>query len=563
MVAAAFYAYNSIHIGEQKRAEREEAKKKIFDFKEEDLEKIRVRSGSKTFVLEKRGESWLIVSPLETETDSFQINELLRAVTEGKMIEKVGKPDDRGRFGLDPAEWEIDFHTAKGRLPHTLYVGNVSPTGKVVYVVSSRHSGVVSVDSSFKNRVAKSMFHLRNKRLFDWDSDGVVKVELRRGATRMVAERKNGGWEMVNPVKARADREKTSELIRKTVYARATSFADAQVDDAVTGLKAAAARISLWKSARDEPLVLSIGRESKDGLWVMASKDGIIATVEKSFLNSIPLNAVEFRDMRIFPMETQRWKEINGLTVERKGKTVEVVKGAAGGWESLGPASFKPDAQKIDEFFSDLAGMKAIRFISKKYAGDKTPDLRIGLTMGGKKVSAAFFRVEKRDGITGTGDFHDDAFEVSVLDFDILVIRSSDFEDRHIFPIREKEVGSLSVKTGGTDYRFVKKKDGWKIAAPAGKDLQEKKLNALLRYLTRMEFTDRLAGAVQAFTAEPIAVVTIAGLDGANERRITVMGYNEDKSYLTARTEENGEFLLISTGLLEVISREGLEELFQ
>ena len=141
-MAAAFYAYNSVHVAGQKKAERKKAEKKLLDFKAGDLVKITVRGGGETFTMEKRGQEWLIVSPIETKTDRSQLDELIKAVAEGHIFEKVASMDDLGRFGLDKPEWEFEFYTSDGSLPQRLAVGNLSPTSRLIYVTASRHDGV-------------------------------------------------------------------------------------------------------------------------------------------------------------------------------------------------------------------------------------------------------------------------------------------------------------------------------------------------------------------------------------------------------------------------------------
>jgi len=314
-LAAAFYAYNLVHIGDQKKAERQRAEKKLLDFKPGDLVKISVVGGGETFTMEKRGDKWLITSPIETKTDSSQLGELMRGVAEGYIIEKVASAkvvsakvasaDDLGRFGLDPPQWEFEFYTSAGTLPQRLAVGNLSPTGRLIYVTSSRHDGVVAMGAGFQYRVRKSMFSLREKRLFDADPDEIVKLELVRGDYRMAASKnETGAWRLVEPFKAMADGKKMKEFLRKTVYLKAAGFPSGSVSEDVTGLDSAE-QILLWRSGIEKPLVLSLGRKSSKGdfLWVRASGKETTVKVDTVFLNSVPADARDLREMRIVPVD--------------------------------------------------------------------------------------------------------------------------------------------------------------------------------------------------------------------------------------------------------------------
>ncbi|MFQ5431223.1 MAG: DUF4340 domain-containing protein [Nitrospinota bacterium] len=565
LLAAAFYAYNSIYIGEQKKAEREKAEKKLLDFKAGDLVKISVRGGGGDFTMEKRGEEWLITSPIETKTDSSQLDELMRAIAEGHIIEKVGGADDRARFGLDPAQWEFEFYTATGSSPQRLAVGNLSPTGKLIYVTSSRRDGVVAMDSGFGHRVRKPMFYLREKRLFDADSDEIVKLELVRGDYRLAAEKgKNGRWELVVPFKAMADGKKVGELIRKIVYLRAAGFPSGKVRDEVTGL-VSAERIRLWRSGNENPLVLSIGGKSSNGemLWVRSSKKDTIANVDAGFLNSVPADAQGLREMRIVPLDDAFWEKLKELTVKSGGKTLSVVKNGSGEWKPSKPSSFKPDGEKIAELLSYLGAMKSTRFVSGSKAQVDKADLEIGLKSGEQKVAVAFVKGVTKKGILGGSNLYDENFVVSNQDFDILDTRISDLEDRRLFPFKEKDVVSLFINREGKKYIFTKETSGWKSVVPSGKDVDGKKLDALVRYMTRMEFIGRLKETDESAFTTPLAVVTISGRQSTMERSITILGYNKEKTFLTAKSEDNEGLLKISSGLEEVISSKGLEGLFR
>lgn len=564
LVVSGFYARDYIYVGGQEKAEREKAAKKLFDFSEEELEKISVSAGGERFVLEKRESGWMIVSPIESAVDSGQLNAFIDTVTKGKVLDTVGGESDFARFGLDPAGWEIEFHTAGSGL-HKLSVGSVSPSGEATYVTSSRHSGVVTVRRGFENHVEKSLFDLRNKRLFDGGSEGIVKVEFNRRATRFAAKRKNGGWQIVEPINAMADAQKIDELIRKTFYARASSFADGRVEESETRLKAPYAVIRMWRTGDDEPLSLSIGAASSDGagFWVKASRGDTLAIVDKSFWNLVSLDVDGFLEKRLFPVAEKQWAAVTRLTVERKGVTVTVARSGEGVWEGVQPTGFKPDAGKIEEFFAELAGLRGFAFISKKEAPDEEAVLRIELENGGETHSALIYKNGTNGKIIGTSDFYKDALEFSINDFDLLDLRSSDLEDRRVFTVRAKDVGSISLKTEGTEYRFVKEKGLWKTVMPAGRKVDGFKLDALVRYLANSEYSGRLADAGITGAVVPIATVTLAGREGKDERLLSILGYNGDRSLLTARVEDKEELLLLSTTLLEVISRDELEELFQ
>ena len=565
LVAAGFYAYNLVHVEELEKAEREKIENKLLDLKTDDLVKINVRGGGDTFTMEKRGNVWLITSPIETQTDSSQLDQLLTGVAEGHILEKVAEMDDRSRFGLDPAEWEFEFYTSASGSPQKLSVGKLSPTGKVLYVTSSRHDSVVSIDSGFGYKVQKSIYFLREKRLFDADSGDIVKLEFLRGNHRIVVEKtESGQWELVEPYKTMADSEKIEKIIRKTVYIRAESFPKGSVSDEVTGLNNGE-QIRLWQSGVEKPIVLSLGGKSAKGdqLWVRSSKKETIASIKAAFLTLVPADARDLREMRVVPVDDSFWEDLKEFTIKSGDKSVSIAKGEPGVWLALQPPSLKPDSAKIGELLSDLIGMKSFRFITGSKDSVQNADLEIELKSGAQKVFVAFARSSNKKVTTGSSNLHNEHFEILTSDFDILEARVSDLENRRLFPFKPKDVVSISIKSEGGNYSFVKEKTGWKNVAPSGKEPDGKKLDALARYMTSAEFIDQVKKSDEPAEAASLAVVTISAREAASERSLTILGYNKDKTYLTARMEGDEELLKISTTLMEVISSKELEELFR
>ncbi|MBV8552104.1 MAG: DUF4340 domain-containing protein [Acidobacteriaceae bacterium] len=137
---------------------------------------------------------WQIVKPQPYRADSFQVEELLRKLTEAKM-DLSGTPEDAKK---------ITAASAAGELAATVKVTDAASTQTLeirknkddYYAKSSVVPGVYKISSDLGKGVDKSLEDFRNKKLFDFGFSDPTKIEFQQGSAGKAFARSGTDWRL-------------------------------------------------------------------------------------------------------------------------------------------------------------------------------------------------------------------------------------------------------------------------------------------------------------------------------------------------------------------------------
>jgi len=364
LLASVFYVYKTEYIGGQKAEEAKKQAKKIFNFKKDDVFRLRVRGGE-DFEIEKQSGEWRIISPIEAMADDSEMEDFISYVSEAEFEEAISASEDQlGGFGLGVSARTIDFYvsTAPNEKPHRLVIGDYSPTMQKVYIKTSMAESVLTMKNIFKNRVSKTMFQLRRKRLLSGGANEITKMQITRSGERIVLEKeKNGKWSITEPLKTRADKRKTEDFIGKILYASAIEFADKLPDEKESGFKSSDIKVLLWKSGKEKPDTLLFGKKSGSGkgIWVKREGAASAALITPGFWDGAPRSVFDFRDRRIFGVLQA---DVASVAVSRNGGNFSMER-KRGQWEISEPEKRNADFSKAAELVEILTGAEYVKRI--------------------------------------------------------------------------------------------------------------------------------------------------------------------------------------------------------
>lgn len=137
---AAYVYYAEIKPGDTK-AKEADAKLQVFDFEDQNVDKLEVTAGGKTVSLEKKEgakqHGWQLVNPSAEYTDTTRVGSLLAQVTHIKATKNLGVPKEGlSAYGLEPPEVDVKMHVQGGR-EEELKVGKKTVDGTGVYVMKA------------------------------------------------------------------------------------------------------------------------------------------------------------------------------------------------------------------------------------------------------------------------------------------------------------------------------------------------------------------------------------------------------------------------------------------
>ncbi|MBV9670055.1 MAG: DUF4340 domain-containing protein, partial [Acidobacteriales bacterium] len=166
--------------------------KRLLTFDSNKLTRIDLASGKSNVEFGKSNSNdWQILKPQPYRADSFQVEELVRKLTDAKMD-----------LSADEAKAASAF--ASGTPAGTVEVSDAAGTQKLdvrknkddYYAKSSVVSGVYKVSSDLGKEIDKPIDDFRNKKLFDFGFSDPTKISLQSGSNSKVLARSGSDWKI-------------------------------------------------------------------------------------------------------------------------------------------------------------------------------------------------------------------------------------------------------------------------------------------------------------------------------------------------------------------------------
>jgi hypothetical protein len=279
---------------EKKKKETEKTAKALFKFSADDLEGVTLVKAGETIKIQKKGDPdkkmWQIVAPIQTPAEGYVVDGLMQRLANLKyeriMAENAG---DLAQFGLDPPAFTVIFK-AKSESGKISF-GTETPIEYGTYTRIGEEKKVYLVETPEIKALDKSLFDVRNKKLFSQSVDDVKKIIIdRKQGTWTLVKKKEEGWVFEDDPGFKIDQQKASTLFVDFIMARAASFEKESARDlAPFGLHMPKARITL--SGRDGSETILLGDPSenkKNSIFAKMVGKPQVVTVNTSLLEDLP-----------------------------------------------------------------------------------------------------------------------------------------------------------------------------------------------------------------------------------------------------------------------------------
>ncbi len=362
--------------------------KKLFDFKREDVERIRLlRSGDPEIELVKAGDKWEIVKPIQARASETEVDEILNKMTTLKANAFVSEdPKNLADYGLDQPVWKVEMFLKPDQTKATLLVGSMHQMqgkGGLFAKVQERPS-VVSLGMDMIGTFAKEPEDLRETKVMPFKTWKIRKAEIDREGLDVTLEKKDGQkWRIEQPIQARADGTKMSAFLGAVSRLEAEEFLAKPEDReglAEYGLADPLARIVLYQEkpetdaedegaaeAADYPLlgVLLLGKkaqEGEDSFYATVEGEASLYRVSREFYEeSLPAGLDALRSKKAIDFSRFLVTEIDArgpdgpVVLERK----------EGLWKLKKPASGDVEEKAVTELLTEVLGLEVDRFVEE------------------------------------------------------------------------------------------------------------------------------------------------------------------------------------------------------
>jgi Domain of unknown function (DUF4340) len=199
-------------------------------------------------------------------------------------------------------------------------------------------------------------------RIWTVEPKDVEGVTIVRKNETIRLKRTADGWDMLEPIKARADRSAVDDMV--------TSLATARMDREIDPNPAKPADFGLDPPEADvrldvkgaAPLVLRVGAKNPTGVWVYAREGAkpAVITLSEGISRDTSRPVADFRDRSVIAFDR---KNVTGLNLDVAGDQIGLSTDEPGKWRIVKPSSYRADADVVTEFLDKLEAAKTLEFV--------------------------------------------------------------------------------------------------------------------------------------------------------------------------------------------------------
>jgi hypothetical protein len=367
----------------QEKREREEEASKIYSLDWSEVQKLKITGPRGTFLLERvkkepetdtaqavRGPAWQILEPVRTDADDASIVGVMTALRDMKQEQVIEEsPEDLAPFGLQEPELRVELLLEEGKQsPAPLLVGGKSPVGENSYVRKEGEEAVLLLNTYVTPQLNKSLFDLREKKIFRIDKKDMERVEiLRDGHPWLEMIRQDDTWNLVQPIRAQMAKEKTDKILDKIAGLTARSFHAEEAEDLEKfGLNNPRREVRLTLGPDRARASLQIGASSsvqeKELVYAKRVETPQVVSLDGDLLETIDVDPEALRERKVFPF--QSWK-VEKLDLSRNGQDITLEKKETGKWWITRPLEARAASSEIMALLSGLSGMEGTSFYEK------------------------------------------------------------------------------------------------------------------------------------------------------------------------------------------------------
>jgi hypothetical protein len=404
VLVVGFGAYLKLY--ELKRPDTAEAARqaqKVLNFDRDKVDGITIQNGDDKIDIRRNADKWRLEKPIKDQADPSLISTLLFDLESWQKDSTISAREieaDKNKlseYGLIKPKLRLKLSGA-GAPAEILFGKDAALEGKM-YVRFDGSKEALIVSQTLKKEIDKKPEDFRDRRLTDLALAQVGRVVLKTPAGEMELQKKNEHWEILKPLRARADDQKVNDLIAQVTTAHIEQFvADDRGDLHPYGLAEPRGSVTLFgkddksagrtdSSRGEQGQMLQIGtvpEKNKDQVYVRFTSRGFVYTLPKKIEEILNTKPDDLRDRHLARIDTNI---LDRITVEPspvrtgpKGKTVLARKGED--WSIASMNSVPANSAQVRRLIQTLQGEQVTKFVEDvasnlaKYGLDK-PQMQV------------------------------------------------------------------------------------------------------------------------------------------------------------------------------------------
>ena len=554
---------------EMKQPSTEEAKRQaqnVVTFDRNKINGIVIQNGDEKIEMRRGDNRWRLETPIKDQADNSLIENLLSDLEnwqkDGTISAKEVEADKSklNEYGLNKPKLRLKL-IGQDRPPEILFGKDAALEGKM-YVRFENSKETFLAGQSVRKDIDKKPEEFRDRKLTDLITAQVSRVILKTPAGEMDLQKKGDHWEIVKPLRARADDQKINDLIAQITTARIQQFvADDHGDLHPYGLAEPRGAITLFTQEDKQGQLLQIGsmpEKEKDQTYVRFASRGFVYTVPKKIDEILSTKPDDLRDRHLVRFDTNVLDRIT-IDAPDKGKIVLARKGEE--WTIANRKNAPANSGEIRRFIDTVQNERVTKFVEDvasnlpKY-GLAKPQLQLTFSSFASENTAetkageepfATVAFGKVDGDNIYARLADEPFVVAVRRglLDRVSTDPVQWQELSIFKFKPEQIHRLSVMT---DKELSLERTGnnqWRWLKGSG-DINQSNVQSLLNTLSSLHAVRWLGAIPQHGFEKPQLVLTFTtSPDDRASHKVTI-GAGSGDGMWCARVDEREDAFVIS-----------------
>ncbi|MBF0170785.1 MAG: DUF4340 domain-containing protein [Nitrospinae bacterium] len=505
------------------------------------------RPDAPLIAIEKTGDGWRMVRPLQTAADKGEVEGIITAAASAPVEKRIGPVADLAPFGLDRPVTVTILPTDGD--PAVIRIGGMNPDQTLRYLAVGDGKEVVAVGRSVGAALFRNLFELRQKRLVSVTVDAVDRVSV-EGDAGVVTEVERVGkeWRLIRPYPLPASREQVVATLAVLTNLEASGFYETP-EEIATARPSVTRRIRLGFGGKE--IALDTGT-APNGAGIVVV-DGLVARVAPDLFDALPEGPGDFLDLRLLGGEEEGATRID---YRRDGLTVTLMRDAER-WQVTAPVKEEADPNGVEALLHHLAWSEGGALVAgpgfdPKAFGLDTPFAEATVTdRPGRSRTVTVGRRGENYFVTATGWSWVAAMKREEAES---LLPTSPPVDRRFFRIDAASVRQATVERLGQRFVVESGEKGFRMTAPKQALLKDEAYHRFIWGLLEMAHGGDYAGKPPAGMA--LATVEVIG-EGGTVNRVAFFRAADGDGYIAVDRPHTRpvrvDARLVTTGLVETL----------
>jgi hypothetical protein len=590
LIALAGFAY--FRFFEMKRPSTEEAKRQaqnVVNFDRSKIDGIVIQNGDQKIEMRLRENKWRLETPIKDQADGAVVENLLSDLESWQKEGTIPAKDidtDKSKlaeYGLSNPKLKLKL-LGREKPPEILFGKDAALEGRM-YVRFQNSKETYLATQSVRKDIDKKPEEFRDKKLTDVATAQVRRITLKTPAGEMELEKRGEHWEILKPLRARADDGKVGDLISQITSARIQQFvADDRGDLRPYGLAEPRGSITLYdqEQKKDQKVELgesvkvfgredkgqtlqigSVPEKEKDQVYVRFAPRGSVYTLPKKVEEIVNTKPADLRDNHLVRIDTNI---LDRITIDTPGKAKTVLARKDGDWTIASRNNAPADSGAIRRLIDTLQNERVTRFVEDvasnlpKYGLDR-PTIQLTFSSFASENTAeskageqpfAALTFGKAEGDNVYARLSDEPFIVAVRPGLVNQISPDplQWQDLSIFKFKPEQIHRLSVTAENELSLERDHRNQWHWLKGSGQ-INEANLQSLLNTLSALHAVRCLGETTpqHGFDKPKLVLAFTTSPDKKASHKLTIGAQNDDGTWCARVDGREGTFEISNLNL--------------